>query len=549
MLSLGATTSLTNGISMALTNQVSGNGGASTSAATNATVIRSPSPTDVLCGKDKTFGKHPGNRMYRELIAERSSDYAVATSKRTKMDISKSIIATMQHKHGSRFLRQSSGCGNNEGWVELSTQQARDKATHALRFWNGHKNAKAAVAAIASTGGGGGGRGEQVRSMPSTLLAARSTAPSHHQHHHGLLAPWTSSSNNGEGYSMTLPPPPLPASVSAASEQQHHEAHPQRPQSHPFASSNDLAPSQFQPPTLYHSLESPSYQPYEPYQLPRRHHESRSYVPYDDVQGNNEFGSYGSIPDGATAASMAVFDDEYYDDEQSSNDSSSFGTNSSSSESEQEASAAAQRQRAFAALRHRDGDDTTTGNSSPLHFRLGDQEQQQQQQQQRVDSMLDDEAPTTPLLLSNSLTEDNGDRNNSLMLLSTIRSLSIVDYLDDDDDDDIADTHDNDDDDDDDDDAADVAAVMARYHATVGPNASFDLPLDDHVDDTVDQDHHAHRGEQTRAAQHDKETFDTLRSVDFDILEEHYGGHDVVDGPSSLQLQENDWDDGNEHDR
>jgi hypothetical protein len=528
---------------MALTNQVSGSGGASTTAATNALVIRSPSPTDVLCGKDKTFGKHPGNRMYRELIAERSSDYAVATSKRAKMDISKSIIATMQHKHGSRFLRQSSGCGNNEGWVELSTQQARDKATHALRFWNGHKNAKAAVAAIASTSGGGG-RGEQVRSMPSTLLAARSTAPSHHHHHHGLLAPWTSSSNNGEGYSMTSPPPPLPASVSAASEQQHqHEAHQQRPQSHPFASSNDLAPSQFHPPTLYHSLESPSYQPYEPYQLPRRHHESRSYVPYDDVQGNNEFGSYGSIPDGATAASMAVFDDEYYDDEQSSNDSSSFGTNSSSSESEQEASAAAaQRQRAFAALRHGDGDDTTNGNSSPLHFRLGYQEQQQQQQ--RVDSILDDEAPTTPLLLSNSLTEDNGDRNNSLMLLSTIRSLSIVDYLDDDDD--IADTHDNDNDDD----AANVAAVMARYHATVGPNASFDLPLDDHVDDTVDQDHHAHRGEQTQAVMdQDKETFDTLRSVDFDILEEHYGGHDVVDGPSSLQLQENDWDGGNEHGR
>jgi hypothetical protein len=45
----------------------------------------------------------------------------------------------------------------------------------------------------------------------------------------------------------------------------------------------------------------------------------------------------------------------------------------------------------------------------------------------------------------------------------------------------------------------------------------------------------------------DKETFDTLRSVDFDILEEHYGGHDVGDGPLQ-QLQENEWDSGDNED-
>jgi hypothetical protein len=120
-------------------------------------MIATPQPGDILCGKDKTYGKHPGNCLYRNLIQTKALDYATAPTKQEKMRLTKQIVAELMNVHGSRFLKcvtsprtssteenssqpsengsgASGGGGTVVGWVELSAAQARDKTSHALRF-------------------------------------------------------------------------------------------------------------------------------------------------------------------------------------------------------------------------------------------------------------------------------------------------------------------------------------------------------------------------------------------------------------------------------
>jgi hypothetical protein len=106
-----------------------------TTAATNTTVSELL-PTDILCGKDKTYGKHPGNQVYRRLIEERAVLYANSgMSKQVKMGVTKEIVAQLETA-GARFLRKTTGqqFHDNNTWEEISNQEARDKTSHALRF-------------------------------------------------------------------------------------------------------------------------------------------------------------------------------------------------------------------------------------------------------------------------------------------------------------------------------------------------------------------------------------------------------------------------------
>lgn len=93
------------------------------------TCIQTPSPNDILCGKDKTYSKHPGNQLYRGLITSRASAYGRETSKQIKMEVTKDIVRVMEEDHGARFLRK-----RGDTWEPISNQQARDKTSHALRF-------------------------------------------------------------------------------------------------------------------------------------------------------------------------------------------------------------------------------------------------------------------------------------------------------------------------------------------------------------------------------------------------------------------------------
>jgi hypothetical protein len=131
------------------------------------TFIRTPKAADILCGKDKTFGKHPGNMLYRDLIEAKALDYASAVYKLDKMKLTTEIVATMVTEFGSRFLRpvgipniadnaSSTGTttadGNASstmiGWEEISLTAARDKTSHALRFCAANTGAASKVALL-----------------------------------------------------------------------------------------------------------------------------------------------------------------------------------------------------------------------------------------------------------------------------------------------------------------------------------------------------------------------------------------------------------------
>lgn len=88
-----------------------------------------PAPFDILCGKDKTFNKHQGNRVFRQTISAFQDAYAKAASKQHKMSITKEIVQKLRAEHGSRFVKLQKG-----QWQEISEQMARDKVSHALRF-------------------------------------------------------------------------------------------------------------------------------------------------------------------------------------------------------------------------------------------------------------------------------------------------------------------------------------------------------------------------------------------------------------------------------
>ena len=96
----------------------------------SVTTVAEPTDMDVLCSKDKSVAKHPGNVIFRERIELGTVLYASTSSKQDKMRITREIVSYMQDQYGSRFLKKTPG----DVWVEISDQTARDKVSHALRF-------------------------------------------------------------------------------------------------------------------------------------------------------------------------------------------------------------------------------------------------------------------------------------------------------------------------------------------------------------------------------------------------------------------------------
>jgi hypothetical protein len=92
--------------------------------------VAEPTKKDVLCGKDTTLSRHPGNQIFREKIQAELPHYLKARSKQDKMKITKSIVQFVTVKQGARFLKLK----GNGSWVEIDSQACRDKVSHALRF-------------------------------------------------------------------------------------------------------------------------------------------------------------------------------------------------------------------------------------------------------------------------------------------------------------------------------------------------------------------------------------------------------------------------------
>lgn len=112
----------------------------------DTTRIDQPGVNDVLCGKDKTYGNHPGNQKFRSMIESFVEIYKGNHSKQDKMQITRRIVTAMKQRYNTRFIRRvkSNGC---DMWEQISDSIARDKVSHALRFAANMKKARPSILA------------------------------------------------------------------------------------------------------------------------------------------------------------------------------------------------------------------------------------------------------------------------------------------------------------------------------------------------------------------------------------------------------------------
>jgi hypothetical protein len=105
--------------------------------------------TDILCGKDKTYNLHAGNVRYRHLIESHGVMYHAAITKHEKTKITRSVLDILDREH-CRFLQPVEGGElapastasttdsrpqQPTAWTIVPRQKARDKTSHALRFY------------------------------------------------------------------------------------------------------------------------------------------------------------------------------------------------------------------------------------------------------------------------------------------------------------------------------------------------------------------------------------------------------------------------------
>jgi len=114
----------------------------------NPVVYVEPQENDVLCGRDKSYNRHPGNKVFKAMIVTKAELYCATSTKQEKMDMTKLIVNTLKAEHGARFLKPVKFAAANEpAWEEISDQLARDKVSHALRFTASHSKRKLEIPA------------------------------------------------------------------------------------------------------------------------------------------------------------------------------------------------------------------------------------------------------------------------------------------------------------------------------------------------------------------------------------------------------------------
>jgi hypothetical protein len=94
--------------------------------------IANPSPRDVIFGRGKPFQSHPGN-VYLHKIVNMHKDRYFKSRRYDKLAIAEEIVSEIkQGSNGTpgRFLKRVEG---EDHWVEVSSEVAREKVSHALR--------------------------------------------------------------------------------------------------------------------------------------------------------------------------------------------------------------------------------------------------------------------------------------------------------------------------------------------------------------------------------------------------------------------------------
>ncbi|CAJ1966142.1 unnamed protein product [Cylindrotheca closterium] len=84
-----------------------------------------PSPFDVISGRGRSLMGHHGNRILRNLVEEHMETYEAASRQHKKV-VSSEVVDLIKKK--GRFLRE-----HLHGWVEIDTEAARMKVSHAFR--------------------------------------------------------------------------------------------------------------------------------------------------------------------------------------------------------------------------------------------------------------------------------------------------------------------------------------------------------------------------------------------------------------------------------
>jgi hypothetical protein len=94
-----------------------------------------PTDEDILCGRGKARGKHPGNKKFSAAIRANLQTYGEAPKRVDKSNVVVSIIRSLRD-NGGRFIKQDK---RTKQYYELTDGQARMKTGHAIRDlqkWN-----------------------------------------------------------------------------------------------------------------------------------------------------------------------------------------------------------------------------------------------------------------------------------------------------------------------------------------------------------------------------------------------------------------------------
>jgi hypothetical protein len=88
-----------------------------------------PTDEDILCGRGKACGKHPGNKKFSAAIRANLQTYGEAPKRVDKSNVVVSIIRSLR-ENGGRFIKQDK---RSKQYYELTDGQAHGKTGHAIR--------------------------------------------------------------------------------------------------------------------------------------------------------------------------------------------------------------------------------------------------------------------------------------------------------------------------------------------------------------------------------------------------------------------------------
>jgi hypothetical protein len=88
-----------------------------------------PTDEDILCGRGKACGKHPGNKKFSAAVKANLQAYGEASKRLEKSNVVASILGSLR-ENGARFIKQDK---RTKQYHELSDRQAHVKTGHAIR--------------------------------------------------------------------------------------------------------------------------------------------------------------------------------------------------------------------------------------------------------------------------------------------------------------------------------------------------------------------------------------------------------------------------------